>query len=163
MGSTIVTQNVFDSVTGKYLLIPQGSRLLGRYSSVVGNGENRVLIAWQRLILPNGDSIVLDAMPGTDQEGQSGLHDKVDYHFRKLAEAAALSTAIAYGGNLAINPNSTSTNQDVVGNTIAQEASQIGQRIINRQLDVQPTITIRPGWPFRILVNKDMILRPYKP
>ena len=158
-----VTQNVFDSVTGKYLLIPQGSRLLGRYSSVVGNGENRVLIAWQRLILPNGDSIVLDAMPGTDQEGQSGLHDKVDYHFRKLAEAAGLSTAIAYGGNLAINPNSTSTNQDVVGNTISQEASQVGQRIINRQLNVQPTITIRPGWPFRILVNKDMILRPYKP
>ena len=159
----VVTQNVFDSVTGKYLLIPQGSRLLGRYSSVVGNGENRVLIAWQRLILPNGDSILLDAMPGTDQQGQSGLHDKVDYHFRKLAEAAALSTAIAYGGNLAINPNSTSTNQDVVGNTIAQEASQIGQRIINRQLDVQPAITIRPGWPFRILVNKDMLLRPYKP
>ena len=154
-----VTQNVFDSVTGKYLLIPQGSRLLGRYSSVVGNGENRVLIAWQRLILPNGDSIVLDAMPGTDQEGQSGLHDKVDYHFKKLAEAAALSTAIAYGGNLAINPNSTSTNQDVVGSTISQEASQIGQRIINRQLDVQPTITIRPGWPFRILVNKDIIFR----
>ena len=154
-----VTQNVFDSVSGKYLLIPQGSRLLGRYSSVVGNGENRVLIAWQRLILPNGDSIVLDAMPGTNQEGQSGLHDRVNYHFAKLAQAAALSTAIAYGGNLAINPNSTSTNQDVVGNTIAQEASQIGQKIIDRQLNVQPTITIRPGWPFRILVNSDMIFR----
>ena len=155
----MVTENVFDSVTGKYLLIPQGSRLLGRYSSAVGNGENRILIAWQRLILPNGDSIVLNAMPGTDQEGQSGLHDKVDYHFKKLAEAAALSTAIAYGGNLAINPNSTSTNQDVVGNTIAQNASQIGQRIISRQLDVQPTITIRPGWPFQVLANKDMIFR----
>ena len=159
----VVTKNVFDSVTGKYLLIPQGSRLLGRYSSVVGNGENRILIAWQRLILPNGNSIVLDAMPGTDQEGQSGLHDKVNYHFKKLAEAAALSTAIAYGGNLAINPNSTSTNQDVVGNTISQNASRIGQRIINRQLDVQPTITIRPGWPFQVLANKDMILKPYRP
>ncbi len=158
-----VTQNVFDSVTGKYLLIPQGSRLLGRYSSVVGNGENRVLVAWQRLILPNGDSIVLDAMPGTNQEGQSGLHDRVNYHFAKLAQAAALSTAIAYGGNLAINPNSTSTNQDVVGNTIAQEGSQIGQKIIDRQLNVQPTITIRPGWPFRVLVNEDMILKPYRP
>lgn len=157
-----VTQNVFDSVTGKYLLIPQGSRLLGRYSSVVGNGENRVLVAWQRLILPNGDSIVLDAMPGTNQEGQSGLHDRVNYHFAKLAQAAALSTAIAYGGNLAINPNSTSTNQDVVGNTIAQEGSQIGQKIIDRQLNVQPTITIRPGWPFRVLVNEGMILKPYR-
>jgi len=159
----VVTQNVFDSVTGKYLLIPQGSRLLGRYSSVVGNGENRVLVAWQRLILPNGDSIGLNAMPGTNQEGQSGLHDRVNYHFKKLAEAATLSTAIAYGGNLAINPNSTSTNQDVVGNTIAQEGSQIGQKIIDRQLNVQPTITIRPGWPFRVLVNADMILKPYRP
>jgi type IV secretory pathway VirB10-like protein len=158
-----VTQNVFDSVSGKYLLIPQGSRLLGRYSSVVGNGENRVLVAWQRLILPNGDSIVLNAMPGTNQEGQSGLHDRVNYHFAKLAQAAALSTAIAYGGNLAINPNSTSTNQDVVGNTIAHEGSQIGQKIIDRQLNVQPTITIRPGWPFRVLVNEDMILKPYRP
>ena len=158
-----VTQNVFDSVSGKYLLIPQGSRLLGRYSSVVGNGENRVLVAWQRLILPNGDSIVLDAMPGTNQEGQSGLHDRVDYHFAKLAQAAALSTAIAYGGNLAINPNSTSTNQDVVGNTIAQEGSQIGQKIIDRQLNVQPTITIRPGWPFRVLVKEDVELKPYRP
>ena len=158
-----VTQNVFDSVSGKYLLIPQGSRLLGRYSSVVGNGENRVLVAWQRLILPNGDSIALDAMPGTNQEGQSGLHDQVNYHFAKLAQAAALSTAIAYGGNLAINPNSTSTNQDVVGNTIAQEGSQIGQKIIDRQLNVQPTITIRPGWPFRVLVNTNMILKPYQP
>ena len=158
-----VTQNVFDSVSGKYLLIPQGSRLLGRYSSVVGNGENRVLVAWQRLILPNGDSIVLDAMPGTNQEGQSGLHDRVNYHFSKLAQAAALSTAIAYGGNLAINPNSTSTNQDVVGNTIAQEGSQIGQKIIDRQLNVQPTITIRPGWPFRVLVKEDVELKPYRP
>jgi type IV secretion system protein TrbI len=159
----MVTQNVFDSVTGQYLLIPQGSRLLGRYSSVVGNGENRVLIVWQRLILPNGDSMVLGAMPGTDQEGQSGLNDQVNYHFDKLAEAAALSTVIAYGGNLAINPNSTSNNQDIVGDTIAQEGSQIGQQIINRQLDVQPTITIRPGWPFRVLVNQDMILKPYQP
>ncbi len=74
-----------------------------------------------------------------------------------------MSTAIAYGGNLAINPNSTSTNQDVVGNTIAQEGSQIGQKIIDRQLNVQPTITIRPGWPFRVLVNEDMILKPYRP
>jgi type IV secretion system protein TrbI len=159
----MVTQNVFDSVTGQYLLIPQGSRLLGRYSSVVGNGENRVLIVWQRLILPNGDSMILGAMPGTDQEGQSGLNDQVNYHFDKLAEAAALSTVIAYGGNLAINPNSTSNNQDIVGDTIAQEGSQIGQQIINRQLDVQPTITIRPGWPFRVLVNQDMILKPYQP
>jgi type IV secretion system protein VirB10 len=160
-----VTENVYDSVTGNYLLIPQGSRLLGKYQSLVNNGQNRALLVWQRLIYPNGDSIVLDGMPGTDQIGQAGLADKVDYHLDKLAEATALSTAIAYGGNLARNPQGGNGygNQDVVGDTVAQEANRIGNKIIDRQLDLQPTITIRSGWPLRVLVNKDMILEPYQP
>jgi type IV secretion system protein VirB10 len=160
-----VTENVYDSVTGNYLLIPQGSRLLGKYQSLVNNGQNRALLVWQRLIYPNGNSIVLDGMPGTDQIGQAGLADKVDYHLDKLAEATALSTAIAYGGNLARNPQGGNGygNQDVVGDTVAQEANRIGNKIIDRQLDLQPTITIRSGWPLRVLVNKDMILEPYQP
>jgi type IV secretory pathway VirB10-like protein len=159
-----VTENVYDSVTGKYLLIPQGSRLLGTYQSLVTNGQNRALLVWQRLIYPDGDSIVLDGMPGTDQTGQAGLSDKVDYHFDKLAEATALTTALAYAGNLARNPQSTSGNgnQDVVGDSVAQQANRIGEKIIDRQLDLQPTITIRSGWPLRVLVNKDMLLAPYK-
>ena len=160
-----VTENVYDSVSGNYLLIPQGSRLLGKYQSLVNNGQNRALLVWQRLIYPNGNSIILDGMPGTDQIGQAGLADKVDYHFDKLAEATALSTAIAYGGNLARNPQGGNGygNQDVVGDTVAQEANRIGNKIIDRQLDLQPTITIRSGWPLRVLVNKDMILEPYQP
>ena len=158
-----VTQNVYDSVSGNYLLIPQGSRLLGTYQSLVTNGQNRALLVWQRLIYPNGNSIVLDGMPGTDQTGQAGLADIVDYHLDKLAEATALTTALAYAGNQARNPQSTSGNgnQDVVGDSVAQQANRIGEKIIDRQLDLQPTITIRSGWPLRVLVNKDMLLVPY--
>jgi len=160
-----VTENVYDSATGKYLLIPQGSRLLGKYQSLVTNGQSRALIVWQRLIFPNGNSIVLDGMPGTDEAGMAGLQDQVDYHLDKLAEATALSTAIAYAGNLARDPQSGSgyTGSDVIGDAVAQQANQVGENIINRQLDVQPTITIRQGWPFRVLVNMDMVLEPYQP
>jgi type IV secretion system protein TrbI len=166
-GQTIgqVTENVYDTVTGHYLLIPQGSRLLGKYQSLVTNGQNRALVVWQRLIYPNGNSIVLDGMPGTDEAGMAGLQDQVDYHLDKLAEATALTTAIAYGGNLARNPQSSNgyTGSDVIGDAVAQQANRIGEKIIDRELDVQPTITIRAGWPLRVLVNKDMILEPYQP
>lgn len=160
-----VTENVYDSATGAHLLIPQGSKLLGKYQSLVTNGQNRALLAWQRLIYPNGNSIVLDGMPGTDEAGRAGLQDRVDYHLDKLAQATALSTAVAYAGNLARNPQSTSGygGSDVIGDAVAQQANRIGQKIIDKELDVQPTITIRAGWPLRVLVNKDMILAPYVP
>ena len=159
-----VTGNVYDSANGDFLLIPQGSRLLGTYHSLVNNGQNRALLVWQRLIYPNGDSITLGGMPGTDESGAAGVADQVDYHLDKLAAATGLSTAIAYGGNLARNRQSTGsgyTNEDVIGDTVAQEADRVGSRIIDRQLDVQPTITICQGWPLRALVNKDLILQPY--
>lgn len=157
-----VSQNVYDTVTGDHLLIPQGSRVLGTYHSLVSNGQNRALIVWTRLVMPNGDSVVLEGMPGTDQSGAAGTQDEVDYHLDKLAAAATLSTAIAYGGNLAREGGRDRDDLDVVGETIAQESSKIGGRIIDRQLDVQPTIKIRQGYPLNVLVNKDMILRPYQ-
>ena len=100
-------------------------------------------------------------MPGTDEAGMAGLQDKVDYHLDKLLEATALTTALAYAGNLARNPNSGSGNNgsDVVGDTVAQQANRIGEKVIDKELDVQPTITVRQGWPLRVLVNKDMIFR----
>jgi type IV secretion system protein VirB10 len=160
-----VTENVYDTASGDYLLIPQGSKLLGKYQSLVSNGQNRALVVWQRLIYPNGNSIVLDGMPGTDEAGMAGLADKVDYHLDKLVESAALTTGLAYAGNLARNPNSGSGNNgnDVIGDTVAQQANRIGEKIIDKELDVQPTITVRQGWPLRVLVNKDMILEPYVP
>jgi type IV secretion system protein VirB10 len=158
-----VTENVYDTSSGDHLLIPQGSRLLGKYQSLVSNGQNRALVVWARLIYPNGKSIVLDGMPGTDQLGQAGLKDRVDYHLDRVGGAVALSTAIGYGGNLARDNNRGSSDdaRDVIGDTVAQEASRVGQRFVDRELDVQPTIMIRSGWPLRVLVNKDMVLEPY--
>ena len=154
-----VTSPVYDSVTGEHLLIPQGAKLYGAYDSQITNGQNRALLVWHRLLLPNGRSIQLDLMRGTDGAGYAGVEDRVDYHTGKLMLGAALSTAIAFAGNLARNDSSRSDND--VGDTIAQESSKLGSSIIERQLDVQPTITIRPGWPLRVLVNKDILLTPY--
>jgi type IV secretory pathway VirB10-like protein len=161
-----VTENVYDTRTGKYLLVPQGARLLGKYSSLVANGQNRALVVWTRLILPNGNAIVLDGMPGADGAGQAGLKDKVDYHMDKIAGAVGLTTTIAYAGNQARSRNGNTggganNNQDVIGDTVAQQANRVGEKFIDRELDVQPTITIRAGWKFNVLVNKDVVLAPY--
>jgi type IV secretory pathway VirB10-like protein len=161
-----VTENVYDTGSGKFLLVPQGTKLLGKYSSLVANGQNRALVVWTRLVLPNGNSIVLEGMPGTDGVGQAGLKDKVDYHVDKLAGAVGLTTAIAYAGNQARSRggsggNYGNDNRDVIGDTVAQQANRVGEKFIDRELDVQPTITIRAGWKFNVLVNKDMVLAPY--
>jgi type IV secretion system protein VirB10 len=153
-----VTEHVYDTASGSHLLIPQGSRLIGRYSSLVGTGQNRVLIAWDRIILPNGDSLELPTVPGVDALGRSGLADRVDYHVGRIGLATVLSTAIAYVGNIG---RDTDSENDVVGETVAQQASQLGQRIIDRELDLPPTVTVRPGTRFNVLVNEDLTLKPY--
>jgi len=156
----VVTAPVFDSVSGDHLLIPQGSRLYGSYDSLVGNGQNRALVAWDRLLLPSGRSIQLDRMAATDPSGFAGVADRVDYHVDRLIFGAALSAAIAWSGNTARSRGNSSDND--VGDTVAQEGSKIGSNIVERQLDVQPTITVRPGFPLRVMVNRDVILAPYK-
>ena len=158
-----VTTNLFDSVTGHVLLVPQGSRLIGRYDSEVHKGQNRALIAWQRLILPNGHSIVLEAMPGTDAQGVAGMAGQVDWHGKRLAGATLLSTLIALGGNYAANIKPEEKELSIVGQTVAQDASRVGQRVIDRELDLRPTITVPEGTPFNVLVTKDLELAPYKP
>lgn len=155
-----VTENIYDTVTGRYLLIPQGAKLYGKYDSVVAYGQDRALVIWQRLIMPNGYSIQLDGMIAADKTGASGLSDMVDYHMDKLAGGVLLSTAISWAGNLADDDGGNSLND--VGATVAQESSRVGQEITRRNLDVQPTITIRHGYPVRVLVNRDMILSPYR-
>jgi len=156
-----VTNNVFDSITGEHLLVPQGSRLVGKYDNEVLNGQNRILIIWQRLILPNGNSIVIDPMPGTDAAGVAGIADRVDYHFTRLAGATLLSTLIALGGNLAANSNRSDEQAPIAAQTVAEQASRVGGRIVDRELDVKPTITIRAGMPINVLVVKDLKLEPY--
>ena len=157
-----VTAPVYDSPTGDHLLIPQGAKLYGSYDSQIAASQDRALVVWHRLLLPDGRSVDLDHMRGTDAGGYAGVADQVDYHTDKLASAAILSGVIAYAGNLARGrQNLTVTVGDVVGDAVAQQASTIGSNIVQRQLNVQPTITVRPGWPVHVLVNRDILLPPY--
>jgi type IV secretion system protein VirB10 len=161
-----VTSPVYDTVTGRLLLIPQGSRLLGQYDSQITYGQSRVLLAWTRIIMPDGSSIALDRLPGVDTLGQAGLEDRVDWHLGRLASGAALSTILSVVTALA-EPNQVETNgSGVVIIGVKQGAqdtlNQVGQEITRRNLDVQPTLKIRPGFPVRVIVNKDLILRPYQ-
>ena len=161
-----VTAPVYDTVTGHLLLIPQGARLLGQYDSQIAYGQRRVLLAWTRLILPDGSSIVLDRLPGVDTTGQAGLEDRVDWHLGRVASGAALSTALGVAAALA-EPNQVATSGSgvviIAGKQSLQDSlNQVGQEITRRNLDVQPTLQIRPGFPVRVIVNRDLVLRPYQ-
>lgn len=155
-----VTQNVYDTVSGKILLIPQGSRLVGTYDSVVAFGQSRALLVWQRIIMPDGSSIQIENLPATDTSGYSGLEDQVDFHTWQLIKGVAISTLLGVGSELAISGQSDlllsirSSTQDSV--------NQAGQQITQRNLNIQPTIKVRPGWPLRVIVHKDLVLRPYR-
>jgi len=155
-----VTEPMFDSRSGNTLLIPAGAKLLGQYDSVIGYGQDRAFIVWNRLLMPNGYSIELDQMAGTDKLGQAGVADRVDYHTLRLLRAILLSSFITVGANVVENSDNNGFTADV-GDAAAQEALGVASRIIDRQLDVQPTITIRPGWTMLVLVNRDIILAPY--
>jgi type IV secretion system protein VirB10 len=153
-----VTQNVYDSVTGQHLLVPQGSRLIGEYDSQVSFGQNRVLLAWDRLILPDGRSIQLDRLPGADASGYSGLQDRVDQHWGDLLRAALISTLLGVGTELG------NGDDDAVVRALRQGTSdsigRTGQDLVRRQMNVQPTLTVRPGFPLRVIVTRDLVLAP---
>lgn len=156
-----VTENVFDSVSGRFLLIPQGARLIGRYDSVVAYGQSRALLVWQRIILPDGSSIQLDNLPATDAAGYAGVADKVDFHAFRLLKGVALSTILGVGTELSLGDDESDIVRAIRQST-QQSASQAGQQIVSKELDVQPSIRIRPGWPLRVVVHKDLILRPWR-
>lgn len=155
-----VTQNVYDSPSGRYLLVPQGTRLIGEYDNGVGFGQRRVLLVWNRLILPNGRSIILERQPGADGGGFAGIEDGVDYHWWDIAKAAALSTLLGIGAELATDDGDRLVGaiRDGAQDTI----NDAGQQIVRRQLDVQPTLTIRPGFPVRVIVTRDLVLEPQR-
>jgi len=156
-----VTENVYDSPSGRFLLIPQGSKLVGIYDSQISFGQDRVLLVWTRLIMPNGRSIVLERQPGADTQGFSGLEDEVDQHWGRLAMAAALSTVLGVGAELgATNNDSAIVTALRRGST--DSLNQTGQQVVRRNLNIQPTITIRPGFPVRVIVNRDLVLAPYQ-
>ena len=153
-----VTQNVYDSPTGRILLIPQGARLIGEYDSEVAAGQTRVLLAWDRLILPDGRSIVLDRQPGTVAAGFGGLQDRVNQHWGNLLKAAAISTLLGVGAELGADSEDDLTRALRRGSQ--DSINQTGQQIVRRQLNVQPTLTIRPGHPLRVVITRDLVLEP---
>jgi type IV secretion system protein VirB10 len=159
-----VTENVYDSPTGRAKLIPQGARLIGIYDSQVAFGQSRVLLVWTRLIMPNGRSIVLERQPGADTAGYSGLEDDVDNHWGALFKAALLSTLLGVGSELGTT-SGTGSNSDVITalrRGSSDSLNQTGQKVVQRNLNIQPTLTIRPGFPVRVIVNRDLVLEPYK-
>jgi type IV secretory pathway VirB10-like protein len=156
-----LTEAIYDSPTGKFLLIPQGAKLIGQYDSSVAYGQRRVLLAWTRLIMPNGTSIVLERQPGADAAGYAGLEDEVDNHWDMLIKGAALSTLLSIGAEAGTTGSESSLIQ-AIRRGGSNSASQTGQLLVQRQLNVQPTLTIRPGFPVRVLVTRDLLLAPYK-
>lgn len=160
-----VTESVYDTATGRYLLIPQGSKLIGRYDSQVAFGQRRVLLVWTRLILPDTSSVALDKLPGIDPAGYAGLEDGVDWHWDRILAGAAASTLLGVGAELAAPQSTSDGNRAVIAarESAQDTVNQVGQEITKRNLSVQPTLTVRPGFPMRVMVSKDLVLRPYQP
>lgn len=151
-----VTQNVYDSPTGRLLLIPQGSRLIGDYDADVSFGQSRVLLAWNRLILPDGRSIVLERQPGADPQGFAGLQDRTDYHWSGVLKAALVSTLLGAGSEFGSGSDSDLVR--AVRRGTQDSVSRAGEQVVGRELNVRPTLTIRPGAPVRVLVTRDLVL-----
>jgi type IV secretion system protein VirB10 len=156
-----VTENVYDSVTGRTLLIPQGARLIGTYDSVIAFGQSRALLVWRRIVMPDGSSIQIDNLPATDTAGYAGLEDEVDFHTWRLIKGVVLSTLLGVGTELSLGGEESDLVRALREST-QQNTNRAGQRITERNLNIQPTITVRPGWPLRVIVHKDLVLRPYR-
>ncbi|AIJ46955.1 conjugative transfer protein TrbI [Comamonas testosteroni TK102] len=160
-----VTEPVYDTATGKFLLIPQGSRILGRYNSQVSYGQSRVQMVWNRIILPDTSSLTLDNLVGTDPAGYAGVEDEIDRHWGRILAGAALTTLLGVGAELVAPENRQDGNRIIIAGRdgLQDSVNQVGQELTRRNMNVQPTLTARPGLPVRVLVARDLALRPYQP
>ena len=170
-----VSQNVFDSATGNYLLLPQGAKLFGTYDSRVIYGQERVLVAWNRVVFPDGSAITLGAMPGADMAGNAGYTDEVNNHYFRIFGSALLMSMITGGMSYsmdALNPsgnsgqygNSTPTLQSEMGSALAAQLGQATMQLLQKNLNIKPTLEIRPGYQFNVIVTKDLVFQqPYRP
>ncbi len=165
--SAQVRQTVYDSLNPNVVLIPQGTKLIGQYSSAVAYGQKRVLAAWSRLIFPNGATIDLEGMSAADGQGRSGLNDQVDNHYLKTFGSAILMSLLGVGAELSQPQNSGAFNTPPAGaqaaSALATSLNQTGTLLLQKNLQVQPTIKVRPGYMFNVMVNRTMILPPYQP
>ncbi len=156
-----VSQNVYDTPTGKYLLIPQGSRLVGAYSSNIVHGQERVLIAWQRIVFPDGKAMDIGAMPGADSAGYAGFHDKVNNHYLRTFGSALLMSAIIAGAsysqrNETNNNGNTQSASGILSQSLGQELGSTMAEMMSRNLSISPTLEIRPGFRFNVMAVKDL-------
>jgi type IV secretion system protein VirB10 len=148
------------SITGKTLLIPQGARLIGRYESDIAFGQRRAFVIWQRIIWPDGSSLRIDDMPASDRSGHSGLSDRVNFHSGALLKGVALSTLLGVGTELSLG-NEESEIVRAFRESAQQNGGRAGDQIVGRSLDIKPTIMIRQGSPLRVLLTRDLILKPW--
>ena len=158
-----VSQNVYDTARGKYLLIPQGSRLIGGYSANVIYGQERLLLGWQRIIFPDGRSIDIGSMPGTDQAGYSGVTDEVNNHYLRLYGSSLMLSVISAGSAWAADRTSNDNDSKSFSNEFASSAgSQMSQtlsELIRKNMNIAPTLTVRPGFRLNVMVTKDITVR----
>ncbi|KHK52080.1 conjugal transfer protein TrbI [Ralstonia sp. A12] len=160
-----VTEPVYDTATGRFLLIPQGARILGRYNSQVSYGQSRVQVVWNRVILPDTSSLMLANLAAADPAGYAGLSDGVDWHWDRVFAGAALTTLLGVGAELA-SPKERQNSGGIAGagrDSLQNSVNLAGQEMTRRNLNIQHTLTERPGLPVRIVVNRDLVLRPYQP
>lgn len=158
-----ISQNVYDSKDGRYLLLPQGAKVIGEYDSKIVYGQERVLIVWTRVILPNGKSINLEGMPGVDLSGYAGLTDKVNNHYGKILTGVVFGSVLGAGAQMAngYNRYGNPSFEELALSGAAQNINEAGQQITRKNLNIQPTLEIRPGFRFNIFVTKDISLEPY--
>ena len=168
-----VSQNVFDTATGRQLLIPQGAKLFGVYDSRVIYGQERVLVAWNRLVFPDGSAITLGAMPGSDMAGNAGYTDEVNNHYLRIFGSAIMMSMITGGMSYSMDAlntsgssnsgSSTPTLQEEMGSALAAQLGQATLQLLQKNLNIKPTLEIRPGYQFNVIVTKDIVFeRPYK-
>jgi type IV secretion system protein VirB10 len=169
-----VGQNVYDTATGKHLLIPLGSRLVGSYDSDIAYGQERLLVAWQRIIFPDGKALDIGAMPGADSSGYSGFNDQTNHHFVRTFGSAFLMSAVVAATSLSqLNglgnggSNGQNYNQPTTAGTLnqalGQQLGQVTAQMIAKNLNIAPTLEIRPGFRFNVVVTKDLVFtKPYQ-
>lgn len=157
-----LTDNAYDSITGRTLLIPQGARLIGTYESDTSYGQSRAQVVWRRIVWPNGASLRLDDLPATDAMGQSGLADRVDAHVGQLAKGVLLSTALGIGSELGFGRGESDLAR-ALRESLQQNSARAGEQAVGKALDIKPSIKVRAGWPLRIIVHSDLVLEPWRP
>jgi type IV secretion system protein VirB10 len=159
----MVSQGVYDTVTGRYLLLPQGTKAIGTYDSRVSYGQSRVLVVWTRLLRPDGSSISLEGMPGVDLSGYAGLTGSVNNHYVRLLSGVVLGSIIGAGAQIASGANNQNPSYGQLAvQGAGQNINQAGQQITRKNLDIQPTIEVAPGSRLNIVATKDIILPPYE-